>query len=221
MPTPSELRVHPLTSAVGAVIEGVDLCQLQKPETLHGIRQALREHGVVFFRGQDDVTVQQLWEFLRPFGTPQVEDSFGSDDDVPEQVETADFQLTKGGTAVWHADSTFLARPPKITLLRMVKTPPWGGDTCWASMSAAYEALSEPVRELLDGLSAIHSIDPPLSRLETSARASGRPSSNDTPASRCTRSWPCTPRPGAGRSSSPSRARRASSSWSRPRAGTC
>jgi alpha-ketoglutarate-dependent taurine dioxygenase len=160
-----DYEVSQITSSVGAVIGSVDLREPMQTETIRFIRRVLLDHGVVFFRNQD-ASVEQLWAFLTNFGTPQKEDSFGTDADRPEDVQEADFQRTKHGTAVWHTDSSFLERPPKFTLLRAIRLPPVGGDTCWANMVAAYEALSKPMRSMLDGLTAIHSIEPPLSRLD-------------------------------------------------------
>ena len=160
MESAEEPAFRRLSAAVGAVVEGVDLSARLSQETLAFVRQSLLDRGVLFFREQTP-SVQQLWDFLSHFGTPQLEDSFGSDADRPEQVEEADFQPTKAGTAVWHTDSSFLARPPTFTLLRMLKQPPVGGDTCWASTVAAYEALSAPVRRMIEGLSAVHSFEVP------------------------------------------------------------
>lgn len=150
-------RARRVTTAVGATIDGVDLGAPLDAGTLDVIRQALFEHGVLFFPGQT-ASVEGLWAFLRNFGAPQKDDSFGADTDRPEDVKEADFSRTRRGTSAWHADSTFLEKPPKITLLRLLRGPPFGGDTCWASMVAAYEALSRPMRDMLDGLSAVHSV---------------------------------------------------------------
>src|SRR5207302_4121290 len=61
------------------------------------------------------------------------------------------------GTDRWHCDSTFTAAPPLGAILRAVQLPPVGGDTLFASMYAAYDALSHPMQDLLDGLTAVHS----------------------------------------------------------------
>ena len=116
-----EPEVRRLTSSVGATIDAVDLREPLQAQMIQFIRQTLLDNGVVFFRNQD-ATVEELWAFLRNFGTPQKEDSFGTDADRPEDVQDADFQPTKHGTAVWHTDSSFLEKPPKFTLLRAVRT---------------------------------------------------------------------------------------------------
>jgi taurine dioxygenase len=161
----SDLDLHQLTPAVGAIIRGADLNASMDAQTITFIRTALLNHGVIFFR-QQDVGAEQMWAFLKHFGTPQKDDSFGTDADGPDDVREADLKPTRKGTAVWHADSTFLAKPPKFTLLRAVKLPPCGGDTCWASMAAAYDALSEPVRAMVDKLSAVHAVETALARLD-------------------------------------------------------
>jgi taurine dioxygenase len=66
------------------------------------------------------------------------------------------------GADEWHSDNTFMANPPMGSILRAVQLPPVGGDTCFASMYAAYDALSDPVRSLVDGLRAVHDITKPM-----------------------------------------------------------
>jgi len=164
MATRAKVSLERLTPALGAVVDGVDLGEELDAETLGLIKRALFDHGVLFFRDQQ-ASVERLWDFLKHFGTPWKEDSFGSDDDGPEDVAKSDLMPTRHGTAIWHTDSSFLAEPPDITLLRAVSLPEIGGDTCWASMTAAYDALYEPLRAILDGLTAIHTIDVPMARM--------------------------------------------------------
>lgn len=164
METRTTLSLERLTPALGAVIEGVQLGDELDDATVATIRKALLDHGVLFFRGQQ-ASVERLWEFLRHFGTPWKDDSFGSDDDGPKDVADSDLMPTRYGTAIWHTDSSFLAEPPKITLLRALSLPAIGGDTCWASMTSAYDALYEPLRATLDELTAIHTIDVPIARM--------------------------------------------------------
>jgi taurine dioxygenase len=164
MATIAESKVRLLTPAVGAVIEEIDIGAPIDAETLALIRDTVVDRGVVFFPRQA-VTIEQLWAFIARFGQPQKEDSFGTDEDTPADVNVANLAPTRRGTAVWHTDSSFLATPPKFTILRALKLPPLGGDTCWASMTAAYEALPAPLRTMLDHLSAVHAIELPMTRL--------------------------------------------------------
>jgi taurine dioxygenase len=165
MATLIEPKVKPLTEAVGAVIEGIDIGAPIDAETIAFIRATLVERGVVFFRRQD-VTIEQMWDFIARFGTPWKDDSFGADDNRPEDVQIMDSVSTRYGTSIWHSDSSFLAEPPKFTILRAVELPGVGGDTCWASMTAAYDALPAPIQVMLEGLRAVHTIDVPMERLD-------------------------------------------------------
>lgn len=160
----SDFAVQRLTGNIGAVIEGVDLREPLEQETVAQIRQALLDHGVVFFRDQD-ISVEQYWAFMENFGQPHREESHGSDEDGPDDVMTADLSPTRHGTAVWHADTTSLAKPPIATALRVLEAPPFGGDTCWSSMTAAWDALSEPMQRMLDGLTAVHSVQLTVDRM--------------------------------------------------------
>ena len=164
MATPTTFELRKLTAALGAEVGGVDLGRPLAPETAAELRRALVEHGVIFFRDQD-LSPQQFWAFLENFGRPEIQEGLPMEGAGPEQVQTADLLPTKHTTAVWHADTTFLARPPVATALRALQLPPFGGDTCWSSMYAAYDTLSEPLRDMLDGLTAVHSIQPILGRM--------------------------------------------------------
>ncbi|MGE3690804.1 MAG: TauD/TfdA dioxygenase family protein [Novosphingobium sp.] len=154
----ANISIEPITTSIGAVIGGVDMREAPNAALAAQIRQALLDHGVVFFRNQD-LTPEQLWDFTRAFGTPLKEESGGTPEDTAADLQAADLGPTRNSTAVWHADTTSLARPPWGAFLRSVTMPPVGGDTCWSSAQAAYEALSEPWRNMLDGLHAVHHVD--------------------------------------------------------------
>ena len=162
MSTTTLPRIHPITPTIGAVISDVDLRGPLDPEAVRTIRDALLEHGVVFFRGQD-ISRDQLQAFAASFG--QLGKTFKSPDAVEHHVGEMVTTAPKGTTDIWHADSTYMESPPLGAVLRAVRLPPVGGDTCWASMYAAYEALSEPMRNMLDGLTAVHSVFPVVQRL--------------------------------------------------------
>jgi taurine dioxygenase len=169
VPAATTLKSHPITQAVGAVIDGVDLRRPLSAEDAGFIRQTLLERGVVFFRDQD-LDEAQMEAFVSHFGKPIPEPFSDPGMDV-KPVDQSNFARTRRATAVWHTDTTFVPEPPGLTALRAVKLPPVGGDTCWASMYAAYEALSEPMRRMLDGLTAVHSKVPTLHRMGISAGA--------------------------------------------------
>lgn len=166
-----EIGFTKVTSAIGAVVEGVDLSSDMDDATVDTLVRALGEMGVLFFRGQD-ITASQMEAFAARFGKP-VHAPFVDTEALRDRspVGESDMQPQKHSTAVWHADSTFAEAPPKATCLRAVRPPAVGGDTCWSSMYAAYDALSAPMRNMLDGLTAIHSTAPVIARMGEAGRA--------------------------------------------------
>ena len=84
--------------------------------------------------------------------------------DAPEIVVLDQVHPKGEGADEWHSDNTFLAEPPMASILRAVQLPAVGGDTCFASMYAAYEGLSPAMRDLVDGLRAVHDITNPLKK---------------------------------------------------------
>lgn len=154
------LDIQAITPRVGAVINGIDLSQPLDPDNAGEIRQAVLHQGAVFFRDQE-LTREQFTAFLKHFG-PLTTDPFSvAALNPPPEDQLVHDMPTYGNskaTAVWHIDSTLAPEPVFLLALRALELPPGGGgDTCWGSMYAAYEALSEPVRKMIDGLSAEHS----------------------------------------------------------------
>ncbi len=160
MATKTLARVQALTPAIGAVVEGTDLRDHLDPATVAAIRQALLDHGVIFFHDQP-LSREQLRAFALNFG------QIGTDSPAPPPDEVAEMVTTepKGTTDIWHADATYMEAPNMGAVMRAVRLPPVGGDTCWASMYAAYDALSEPMQAMVDGLTALHSLFPVMERL--------------------------------------------------------
>ncbi len=156
--TYQHLRVSPVTGAIGADVEGVDLTTLSQ-EGFAELRQALLAHKVIFIRDQDlsvsdlEKVTLQLGEFGRePYVTCMKEHPH-----VVHVVKEADEQTPVVFGGAWHTDWTFQERPPAFTLLYGKDIPPFGGDTCYANMALAYEWLSPPMQAFLEGLEAVHS----------------------------------------------------------------
>ncbi len=147
-----KVDIHPVAGAIGAEISGVDLSRELPAEIVAGIRRALLDHLVVFFRDQD-LTAAQFLAFARCFGEP-IEYPFVRGLDgfpmITPVVKLPHEKVNFGG--VWHADTTYLAEPPMATMLLAREVPPYGGDTLFANMYLAYENLSAGMRALLDGL---------------------------------------------------------------------
>lgn len=165
----SEVTIRKLTSSVGAVIDGIDMRSAVPDDTVAKVRKALTDNGVIFFPTQD-VTIEQFWDFTRHFGQPLKDEATGGVKDKAQDVRAADLSRSRHSTAVWHADTTSLATPPWGSVLRAVQVPEVGGDTCWSSMYAAWDALSEPMQRMLDGLTAVHSVQPTLDRMKDYAQ---------------------------------------------------
>ena len=159
--TDASIRVEPVAGALGAQIHGVDLAVPVSDETFGAIRAALHEHLVIFFRDQD-LTVEQHRAFARRLGPlephPYVE-GLAEHPDIVEIVKEP--EETHNFGSGWHADLTFLERPPGGAVLYARELPPVGGDTMFANMRLAYETLSDGMRRMLDGLSARHASGEP------------------------------------------------------------
>ena len=151
----SNVTVSPLSTALGAQISGVDITRPLSPDQRDAIEQALLTHSVLFFRNQP-ITPQQQARFAANFGDLHIHPIYPN---VPEQPEVLvlDTAVTDvRDNAVWHTDVTFLPTPALGAVLSAKLLPAYGGDTLWASGIAAYEALSAPMKRLLDGLTATH-----------------------------------------------------------------
>jgi taurine dioxygenase len=159
----TNMEIRPLTLAIGAEVTGVDLRRPLPDDDVARLRRALLDHLVLFFRDQDIDDDQQL-EFALRFGPMHVSPLQTVHQDAPEIVVLDQVHPVGEGADEWHSDNTFLADPPMGSILRAVQLPDLGGDTCFASMYAAYEALSPAMRALVDGLRAVHDITRPLQK---------------------------------------------------------
>jgi taurine dioxygenase len=149
---PFELR--PVGGALGAEIHGVHLADVSDA-LFESLRAALREHLVLFFPEQH-LTPDQHRSFALRFGPPEIHAFIPKLDD--EHQEIVVLRAEAGFIAdVWHTDVTFDASPPVCSVLNALQMPPAGGDTLFANQYLAYERLSEPMKELVSGLTAIHS----------------------------------------------------------------
>lgn len=149
-------KVEAITPSIGAEISGVFLNKDLNSATVEKIYSALIKHQVIFFRDQD----------ISPETHLKLAESLGDiDPGHPVYPHVEGYQSivllkndahTRPDTNDWHKDLTFKANPPFASILHGVSVPQVGGDTLWASMSAAYESLSDGWKEHLEGLEAIH-----------------------------------------------------------------
>jgi taurine dioxygenase len=153
--------ILPTTPAIGAEVRGVDLREPLAPETVRVLERALFDHHVLFFRDQALSPEQQI-AFARSFGPISIPPFAPKYGENPELIVLYQKSPKGEGADNWHSDNTFMLEPPMGSILRAVALPPIGGDTCFANMVAAHEALSPPMQRLIAGLRAEHDITKPL-----------------------------------------------------------
>jgi alpha-ketoglutarate-dependent taurine dioxygenase len=154
------LTIEPVSGAIGAAVGGVDLSGPLDESTVADIRNAFLAHHVLFFSDQDLSPEAQV-RFGRRFGeldTHPFVEGMEAHPEVIEIITEPDDRLNFGGG--WHSDVTFLEEPDLGSILYAVDVPPFGGDTLFANQHAAYEALSDTMKGLLDGLVGLHSAGP-------------------------------------------------------------
>ena len=152
------ISVTPLSPVIGAEVSGVDLSQPLGNLLFQEIHDALIEHQVIFFRDQE-MTLEQHKAFGRLFGALHVHPAAPATDGDEEVVTIhADENSTSvSGGQMWHTDVSADDEPPMGSILHLQQVPEPGGDTLFASMYAAYEALSDEMKTFLGGLKAWHS----------------------------------------------------------------
>jgi taurine dioxygenase len=158
------MKVEKLTSRIGAKVSGIDVSQPLDAAIIATITDAFHEHSVLFFTGQRILSGEEQLGFARYFGTIEVDDFQTHASALPEVMILDQTQPKGQGADRWHADSTYHRLPPKGILLQAHRLPDSGGDTCFAGMYAAYDLLSPPIRQMLDGLRAVHSTSPLIER---------------------------------------------------------
>ena len=151
--------VTPLTPRIGAEVGGVDLRQPLSARQIERLKQALADHLVLFVRDQP-IDHEAHKRFGRYFGELALHSAVAGLDDHPEIVAIhADAESKYVAGEDWHSDLTCDRAPPLGSILRLHTVPETGGDTLFASMYAAYEALSPRMQAYLEGLTAIHDAD--------------------------------------------------------------
>lgn len=149
------LTLKPVASALGAEVGNVDLRGPIAEDLFAELRQALVRYQVLLFRNQPLEPAQQK-ALAERFGPLQTHPAYQTVAGFPEItiLESTPEQPTK--IEKWHSDMTYRAHPPQATMLRSRVVPEVGGDTLFASMTAAWRGLSTPLQTLLQGLTAVH-----------------------------------------------------------------
>ena len=160
MPLAFEIRL--LSDVIGAEVIGLDLAQPFDEATKRAVHDAFLDHKVLCFRDQALSQDEQV-TFSEQFGTLErhaVSNRNNASNPLVHIVHNLDAGGKPSGTVkstMWHSDKSFRPQPSSATILHAVTLPPNGGDTCFADMSAAYEALGDRTKAELDGIKVVHS----------------------------------------------------------------
>lgn len=155
---PQTIHVKPNATGFGAEITGLDLSKPLPPDVLAEVRDAWAAHAVVWFPDQP-LTHDELEAFtlqIGPFGHDPFIAPMEGRPHILELRREPDEKARNFG-AGWHSDWSFQQEPPAATILHSKVTPPVGGDTLYADCTRAYDALSDVMKRMLEGLTAIHS----------------------------------------------------------------
>lgn len=175
----TEFEIAPIAGHLGAEISGVELDRELDDRTAAGLRQALLDYKVLFFRNQPLDHAGQI-RFSRYFGkvTPAHPYDYNAPEGYPEILEVDSRKYaTRGGARkysyanFWHTDIAALVNPPAVTLLRSDTVPEVGGDTTWTNLAAAYENLPDSLKSFVDGLWAEHRFGGRQKRWEVGSEA--------------------------------------------------
>jgi taurine dioxygenase len=152
------LKLSPVTAALGAEVSGIDLRQ-PLPDSVFGeLRDALVQCQVLFFRDQPIEPAHQQ-ALAERFGPLQTHPAYATVEGHPAITILESTPEKPTLIEKWHTDMTFRQHPPMGTMLRSRIIPERGGDTLFASMTAAWDALSDRMKAMLDGLTAVHSFE--------------------------------------------------------------
>src|SRR5207302_10233713 len=141
---------------LGAEIKNIKLSRVLSDDTISAINKLLLEHKVIFFRNQNHLDDSEQERFAIRLGKLVPHPTVGA---IKGTSSILELDSGRGGGRAdqWHTDVTFVDAYPKISVLRGVVIPPFGGDTVWSNTAAAYLDLPAPLRRLADELWAVHS----------------------------------------------------------------
>lgn len=150
-------EVLPIAGALGAEVRGADLSAPLADAGAAELLDVLYQHKVIFFRGQH-LTPRQHVDLSAQLG-PVFTDHPPYLNTVPGYEAIIELEGQDGGRAdVWHSDISISPKPPMGSVLYMKRCPAYGGDTMWADMTKAYDALSDRMKHYLEGLTATHDV---------------------------------------------------------------
>ncbi|MCH1610268.1 MAG: TauD/TfdA family dioxygenase [Luminiphilus sp.] len=149
------MNVKRVAGAIGAELQAINLADGIDGELAATLRALLNEHEVLFLRDQAISAADQK-ALAEVFGPLQTHPAYATVEGFPEVMILESTRENPSKIEVWHSDMTFRQHPPSVTVLRGITIPEVGGDTLFASMTAAYEGLSSGMQGYLEGLTAVH-----------------------------------------------------------------
>ena len=159
------LSVERINDTFVGEVDVVNLSDDHSDGEIGDIRSALMKHGILVFRGQN-MSNQQHVRFSQKFGPSEIHtvkqyllEGFPEIIALANRGDKGTKPIANGG-AYWHSDITYKVRPPMGSILYALEIPPEGGDTLYCDMAGAYEALSDEMKDRIDGLKAVHSYLP-------------------------------------------------------------
>jgi taurine dioxygenase len=152
-----KLRIKPFAPALGAESRGIQLAEGLDEETYRDVRAAFLQFGVLFFKEQSEISPAAQVRIGRMFGELHMHPAAPHMPGYPEVFVIHAHRDSKVANGeFWHSDVSCDEEPPLGTILQIHLLPEVGGDTLFANMCAAYDALSPPMQQMLSGLTARH-----------------------------------------------------------------
>ena len=150
------MKIKLLSGALGAEIKGIDLTDVSD-ENFKKVNDLLLEHKVIFFRDQP-ITKDQQVALAEKFGPLETHAYVKGLENYPEIVRIIKGKEEKNQWGEnWHSDVSYNAKPTKAVILKSIKIPPVGGDTCFSNMELAWETLDPKIQDKIKNKKAIHS----------------------------------------------------------------
>jgi taurine dioxygenase len=151
---PDLFSVHPLSPVIGAVVEGADL-RMPDAQLCCALKEALLKWKVLFFY-DNDITAKEQVALARQFGELETHPVVPHVPGLPEVSVIIHDRNSRGNQNMWHSDVTWRPEPSWGSILRAVEVPAVGGDTLFADMGAAYDAMPAVLKDRIQGRSAVH-----------------------------------------------------------------
>ena len=152
----NQIQIRKASGSLGAFVTGVSLKDIATSDAVYrAVRELLVQHEVLFFRDQEQIP-SVFAAFAQAFGEVLDHPAYATVAEAPDVQILESTPENPSKIEAWHSDMTFMPRPPSFTLLQGQIIPPFGGDTLWASATAAFDALSPQMQAFLLPLQAVN-----------------------------------------------------------------